>query len=228
MTALRAADDTAPDDTVGHAAGAGLREPQQERSRVTRARLLDATVAALADLGWSRTTVAEVAERAGVSRGAAQHHYPTREDLVAAALDHMAKVRVDELPSAVRHPVGPDRTREVVAAAADFYVGPLFRAAVQLWSAAASDAALREQVVPLEAALGAAAHRVVVDLLEVDDTRPGVREAVQATLDLARGLGLADLLTDDAARRERVVHRYAAMLHADLVALGAVAAPNRL
>jgi AcrR family transcriptional regulator len=54
-----------------------VREPQQDRSRVTRKRLLEATVRCLAELGWSGTTVLVVAERAGVSRGAAQHHFPT-------------------------------------------------------------------------------------------------------------------------------------------------------
>ena len=197
------------------------REPQQERSRATRARLLDATGEALAEFGWSGTTVAVVAERAGVSRGAAQHHYPTREDLVAAAVAHMAQARMAERPAPPTGPAGPELTLAVVDAAVAFYVGPLFRAAVQLWGAAASDPALRRQIVPLEAALGADAHRAVVRLLGVDDRVAGVREAVQATLDLARGLGLADLLTDDAARRGRVVRRYAAMLHAELVGLGA-------
>ena len=198
------------------------REPQQDRSRATRARLLDATVEALAELGWSGTTVAVVAERAGVSRGAAQHHYPTREDLVAAAASYMAEARMADLPSPPARTPGPDNTLATVEAAVDFYVGPLFRAAVQLWGAAASDPVLREQILPLEASLGAGAHRAVVHLLGVDDSRREVREAVQATLDLARGLGLADLLTDDTARRARVVRRYAAMLHAELVALGAV------
>ncbi|MHA3701661.1 TetR/AcrR family transcriptional regulator [Jatrophihabitans sp. YIM 134969] len=197
------------------------REPQQDRSRATRARLLDATVEALADLGWSGTTVSVVAERARVSRGAAQHHYPTREDLVAAAVAHIAAARMADLDPSRTLPPGPDRTLAVVRAAVDFYLGPLFRAAVQLWGAAASDPVLREQILPLESTLGAGAHRAVVAMLGVDDARPEVREVVQATLDLARGLGLADLLTDDAARRERVVRRYAAMLHAELAALGA-------
>lgn len=198
-----------------------VREPQQDRSRATRARLLDATVDALAELGWAGTTVAVVAERAGVSRGAAQHHYPTREDLVAAAVAHMAEIRMAEQPVPTSTPPGTDLTLATVETAVRFYVGPLFRAAVQLWAAATSDAVLREQIVPLEAALGVGAHRAVVAMLGVDDSRPEVREAVQATLDLARGLGLADLLTDDAPRRARVVHRFAVMLHAELVRLGA-------
>ena len=60
------------------------RVPKQDRSRATRQRLLEAAVACLAERGWAGSTVSVVAEHAGVSRGAAQHHFPTREDLVDA------------------------------------------------------------------------------------------------------------------------------------------------
>ena len=63
------------------------REPKQDRSRATRRRLLEATIDCLAELGWGATTVGVVAERAGVSRGATQHHFPTREDLITAAIN---------------------------------------------------------------------------------------------------------------------------------------------
>ena len=55
-------------------------------------------------------------------------------------------------------------------------------------------------------------HRVVVQLLGADEQQPGVRETVQATLDLARGLGLANLLTDDSTRRDGIARQWAAML----------------
>ena len=45
------------------------RVPQQERSRATQARLLEATVACLVEHGWSGTTTTVVATRAGLSRG---------------------------------------------------------------------------------------------------------------------------------------------------------------
>ena len=59
-------------------------------------------------------------------------------------------------------------------------------------------------------------HRVVVDLLGADESVPGVRETVQATLDLARGLGLANLLTDDSRRRNRIAAQWARVLDAEL------------
>ncbi|MCW2859860.1 MAG: transcriptional regulator, TetR family [Actinoallomurus sp.] len=43
----------------------------------------------LVELGWAGTSTTEVARRAGVSRGAQQHHYPTKMLLVAAALEHL-------------------------------------------------------------------------------------------------------------------------------------------
>ncbi len=209
---------------------AAPREPQQDRSRVTRARLLESAVSCLAGLGWSGATVAVVAEHAGVSRGATQHYFPTREDLFIAALEHMAEVRLAEIRSeAARLPAGVPAgaapgaapgvapgvaapTRDVVGLLVRLYTGPLFRAALQLWAAAAASEVLRELVVPLEARLGREAHRAAIELLGADESAPGVHEAVQATLDLARGLGLADMLTDDSRRRDRIIAQWAAML----------------
>ncbi|WP_234347514.1 TetR/AcrR family transcriptional regulator [Streptomyces specialis] len=69
--------------------GPAVRRTQDERRSRTRGRLLDATMDCLADLGWAGTSTTEVARRAGVSRGAQQHHYPTKMALVAAALEHL-------------------------------------------------------------------------------------------------------------------------------------------
>jgi len=54
------------------------------------------------------------------------------------------------------------------------------------------------------------------DLLGADESRPGVRETVQGLLDMARGLGLANLLTDDTARRERVVAQWGTIVEETL------------
>ena len=107
------------------------------------------------------------------------------------------------------------------------YTGPLFRAALQLWAAAAASETLRELVVPLEARLGREAHRAAVELLGADESVPGVHEAVQATLDLARGLGLADTLTDDSRRRARIIAQWAAMLDAVLAPLTGAGSTSR-
>lgn len=196
-----------------------VRQPQQDRSRATRQRLLEASIQCMAELGWAGTTVALVAERAGVSRGAAQHHFPTREDLVAGLIGHMSEVRTDEIDAArTALQSGRRRTEAVLTVLVNLYNGPLFRAALHLWVTAAADEALRVQIGPLEAQLGRLAHRMAVDLLRVDESTPGARETVQATLDMARGLGLAALLSDDSARRARVLRQWARTLDAVLPA----------
>ncbi|MEV6899137.1 TetR/AcrR family transcriptional regulator [Amycolatopsis sp. NPDC051372] len=194
-----------------------LREPQQERSRTTRRRLIEAAMDCIGERGWHGVTVAVIAERAGVSRGAAQHHFPTREDLVAAAVELLGESQITELRTkADGLPTGPSRIERVVEMVLNLYTGPLFRAALQLWSVASTDEQLRGTLVPLEARVGREAHRVTVELLGVDEAKPGVRELVQATLDLARGLGLANLLTDDTRRRRQIVREWAHTLETRL------------
>ncbi len=179
---------------------------QEQRSRSTRLRLLDATVDCLVDLGWSGTTTTVVAERAGLSRGAQLHHYPTKSALVIAAVEHLADRRAAELRAeAAAVPAGRDRVEATVDLLAALFTGPLFVAALEVWVAARTDQALRAALVPVEARLGRELHRSAVELLGADESRPGVRETVQATLDLLRGLGVANLLTDDSSRRARLL-----------------------
>jgi AcrR family transcriptional regulator len=65
------------------------RRTQQARRAATRGALLDATVACLVQRGWAGTSTTEIARMAGVSRGAQQHHYRSKHELVAAAVEHL-------------------------------------------------------------------------------------------------------------------------------------------
>jgi AcrR family transcriptional regulator len=187
---------------------APVRSAQQERSRVTQQRLLEATIDCLVEHGWSGTTTTVIAERAGVSRGAQLHHYPTKAALVLAAIAHLCERRATEIraeAAAVLAQSAADRVDRVVDMFAASFTGPLFAAALELWVAARTDAQLRRALVPLEARVGRAMHNLAVDLLGADESRPGVRPAVQATLDLLRGLGVANMLGDDSSRRDAIL-----------------------
>ncbi|MDX2609418.1 TetR/AcrR family transcriptional regulator, partial [Streptomyces stelliscabiei] len=133
-----------------------------------------------------------------------------REDLFTAAVEYVAEER--SLALRALFPEGPADRRAVVAAVVDLFTGPLFRAALHLWVAASNEEQLRLRVTELEARVGRETHRIAVELLRADETVPGVRETVQGLLDMARGLGLANLLTDDTGRRDRVVNQWAALL----------------
>ena len=201
-----------------HAGGVTTaRIPQEERTRAMRARLLEATVECLVERGWSGTSTTVVSQRAGVSRGAQLHHFPTKNALVLAAVEHLSEARGAELRSAAETlPVGPRHIRAVLGILAGHFTSPIFTAALELWVAARTDAQLLAAVGPLEQRLGRDVHRLTVDLLGVDESRPGARELVQATLDLVRGLGLANTISDDRRRRNRILDAWADLLDVHL------------
>ena len=66
-----------------------IRRSQEERSAGTQRALLDAAVACLIEDGFQGFSTSTVADRAGVSRGAQLHHFPTRAALVAATIAHV-------------------------------------------------------------------------------------------------------------------------------------------
>jgi len=207
----------------GVTALAAGRKPQQERSRATQRRLLEATVECLVEYGWSGTTTTVVSARAGVSRGAQLHHYPTRAALVMAAVSHLAQRRAAEIRTeAAARPSATltERVDRVVDLLAVAFTGPLFVAALEVWVAARTDPDLRAALVPLEARLGRDLHVLAVELLGVDESQPGVRPAVQATLDLLRGLGVANLLSDDTRRRDRLLAGWKRQLVSELKGAG--------
>ncbi|MER5264288.1 TetR family transcriptional regulator [Actinosynnema sp. NPDC002837] len=192
---------------------------QADRSRETRRKLMQATVECLVERGWAGTTTTVVAERAGVSRGAQLHHFRTRGELVAAAVEHLGAESVLDLKARARQvdeSSPEDQIAAVVELIADFYASDLFTAALELWVAARTDPDLKTVVVPLEVRLGRETHRLAVELLGADEAKPGVRETVQLTLDLVRGLALANQLTDDRKRRGRIIRHWARMLEDSL------------
>jgi AcrR family transcriptional regulator len=110
-----------------------------------RARLLDATVDCLARLGYAGTTTTEIAKRARVSRGAQLHHYPRKEDLVIASVEHVFRLRLEEFGKAFAN-VPPDIDRRPIAVDLlwSMFQGPVFHAWLELVVASRTDKPLRE------------------------------------------------------------------------------------
>lgn len=195
-----------------------LTEPKQDRSRATRLRLLEATVHCVAASGWQASTNAVIANAAGISRGALQHHFPNREALVVAALEYMFDKRtslIRDVP--VPQSTGRERVQSAVESLVQVYAGELFGAALQVWTAAAVDDRFRSAVQPLERRFAQESHQLAVRLLGVDDSDERTRALIQATLDLCRGLALAEVLTDDSKRRGYVLSAWSDQL---AIALG--------
>lgn len=124
--------------------GAGPRRTQEQRRTAARARLLDATVDCLVELGWTGTSTTEVARRAGLSRGAQQHHYRTKSELVAAAAEHLLQRQQAEFEEAFAQlPAGRRDAASALDLLWEIFRGPTFTALLELAVAARTDGELR-------------------------------------------------------------------------------------
>jgi AcrR family transcriptional regulator len=112
--------------------------------------VLDAALECLVELGYAGTTTTVVAERAGLSRGAQLHHFPTRASLVAAAVEHLyARLTESYQTGFARLPLGADRLRAAIDLLWSMFTEPHYAAALELFTAARTDVELRAHLRPI-------------------------------------------------------------------------------
>jgi AcrR family transcriptional regulator len=182
------------------------RRTQEERSAETRARLLDATVESLIEVGYARTTTTAVCARAGLSRGAQLHHFPTKSELVIAAVAHLAMRRAGDLrEEAKRLADRDDRTEAALELIWASFAGPLFYAALELWVAARTDSELHENLVGFERAAGKAMAQLWQEFVGGSPAeRSRFDDVLELTFYVMRGMALQKILKDDDTERRRL------------------------
>ena len=178
------------------------RRTQAERTEATRTKLLDATLECLAEVGYAGTTTTEVSRRAGVSRGAQLHHFPTRAELVTAAARHVLEARVEEVEVALAAmPEGPERTQSVIDLLWGIFQGPTTEAWVELVIGGRSDPELAELVAEIAEELDEVVWRLWGELFptgigsfvdEISDAIPALLFAVLDGLTVRRMTGAAN------------------------------------
>jgi AcrR family transcriptional regulator len=120
---------------------------QDEKTAETRRRLLDAAVVCLIDRGYSNTTTSEIAERAGLSRGAQLYHFPTKEELITRAVEHLFEMMFGEMKEKVSRLTNVDDRRTMaIDMLWEIANGRLMIAWVELIVASRTDAYLRASV----------------------------------------------------------------------------------
>ena len=173
--------------------------------------MLDATIACLVELGYARTTVHEICRRAGLSRGAQQHHFTTKAELMTSALEHLFK-RLGEEICPRRLPPGPTRLETGIDLLWRAYSGTLSTAAVELWVAARTDEELRRSLLPVDRALGHQTlefyRRIAGD--SVDEAR--LRTVLLLTVNLFRGLALDAMIGGDPQRRDALLAEWKSLV----------------
>ena len=152
-------------------AGQRKRRTQAERSAETRSLLLDTTIECLADVGYARTTSAEIATRAGLSRGAQLHHFGSKQQLVIAAMDQLYFVYEAQFRAALDNlPEGEDPASGAIQAVWDIMKGPMGHAYLELVATARVEPDLRE---PLQALVARMDSGVDTIFREYFDAAPG-------------------------------------------------------
>jgi AcrR family transcriptional regulator len=177
---------------------------QQQRRDETRRALLDAAVESLIEVGFARTTTLEVQRRADVSRGALLHHFPSKAELLVAAVDHLAEMRARELKVLAGALPDPQkdkarRTDAVLDLLWQCFSGTFFQVAMELRTAARTDPELRPVLATAEKALRERIIAQARTLFGKDVAEhPGLERARDLTRQLMIGAALtAGLHTED-------------------------------
>jgi AcrR family transcriptional regulator len=124
---------------------------QQRKSEITRTVILDAAVDCFYELGYARTTTDNIARQAGVSRGAMLHHFPTRFDLIRAAVQHINLMRLawfTEEETRIQQGAEHSRVEEGIDAYWEQLNSPAFVVFHELKVAARTDKELEKVLVP--------------------------------------------------------------------------------
>lgn len=169
----------------------------QRRGVATRDALLEAALECLVELGYGATTTIEVARRAGVSRGAQLHHFPTRADLLSATVESLFERRNAEFRKAFANfDPGQDQLGGAIDLLWSMFRGPTFVAWAELWLAARTDPELAVKLVQI----GDRFDRQSLDTLrELMPPAPGAdpdfqRLALAFTYSLMNGMALEGLV----------------------------------
>jgi AcrR family transcriptional regulator len=190
-----------------------VRRTQAQRSADMRARLLDATVDCLVEYGYAGTSTHRVVEVAGVTRGAQVHHFGSKEDLVIAAIEHLAEQRTQ---AAIREIARVKATPDPVSAALEYiwesHQGPIFAATVELWIAARTDPALAQQVERVEPIVNGALVGAVAQLLPEQTAQKELRDIIYTAMDALRGILVSSFGEPEPQRARRRWDRVCAHL----------------
>lgn len=168
-----------------------------------RARLLDATIDCLDELGYGAMSTNDVVRRARVSRGALSHHFPAKADLVRAAAQRLVeqravefRTRFEAIPPARRTPA------EALDVLWSFYDSAGGRALLELTVAARHQPELEGVLSPMVDRIAGLTGEVLVEYFPDLARLPYVEQALRAIHALFAGLALGGLAGDDRGAAE--------------------------
>ena len=195
---------------------------QQIRSVETRERLILATLDEIHERGYHAATTQDIAARALVSRGALLHHFPTRAELVLAAMERLLADGIAEIRTVAARVANDSMTIEqFVEFAWTMFSGRFFYLSLEMITEARNDASLRAQMIPVVKRFHDELDTAWAGLCA--SSARNSREAgiiLNLTLCLMRGMGVQAVLRPEPAYYRQLVEvwkRTLPLLLADLI-----------
>jgi AcrR family transcriptional regulator len=122
------------------------RKTQEQRRRETQEAVLNAAAQVLTEAGYAKFSAARVAAQAGVSRGALERYFPTKNDLLVAVTEQVMKRAVNDARLlAARGPKQGDPINRFLLDSEHFFFSPVYRGMMELAIAAKSNDDLAER-----------------------------------------------------------------------------------
>lgn len=188
------------------------RRSQDERRAFTKAAIMDAALHMLIETGYSGFSASGVAARAGVSRGAQEHYYPKKVDLVAAATDFAMSEAVKHARSSARASAQistVDPIELFLKSSEEFFFTPPFMAMTEIIIAARADQELSKKVMPIITEARAMLDGLWVETLcEAGYPRESARQFVEMSHYLLRGMFFVQTWLPYDVNRQRIVSNW--------------------
>jgi AcrR family transcriptional regulator len=187
---------------------------QQIRSVETRERLIQATLDEIFEVGYHAATTQDIAARANVSRGALLHHFPTRADLVLAAMEELLEDgtrRIRAVADEVQ--AGKGSLEGFVEFLWQLFSGRFFYLSLEMITEARNDPALRERMIPVVKRF----HQALDGIWSAfcDQAKRPSRQAqviLNLTLCLVRGMGVQTVLRPEPGYYRELIEAWTALL----------------
>ena len=193
--------------------GGGVRSAQRD---ATRTLILEAAVSSLLEKGYVATSTVAVQHRAGVSRGALLHHFPSRALLFGALVEHLVASNEEAVLLGLEAAsLGTHRgsLRGALQVLFEALRRPAFQAELELWSAARTDRELRVALRSAESGARRDLRRVVDVVFGGEVTSVSAYPVVaDMTIALLRGLIISLPLRESTASSEALLDEWSTLL----------------
>lgn len=183
---------------------------QAQKSAMTRDRILDAAINCFIEQGYTNVTTARVASSAGVSRGAMLHHFPSKTELIQAAVEYLHDKllkdyteRVNSIPASLK---GKKRRRAGVDAYWEHLTGDLFVVYHELCVSSRTDPELKSILESSQQAFENHIRDSNTELFEEwNDRGDRFLLAMDVTRFLMEGMAAGQLMTNREQRVKRLL-----------------------